>query len=188
MTNQTNSSNEPSSSTSSTLTLRAAKSGPSRGPKVLFIAASALGLAAMPGVADQFLDALGSAVVSTAHAGEPNECGPQVFQGYEQQVIEALKKYGVELPKGVEEFTSLFELSEMHDATVIRDRGVSILVSGEGTVLPAPEGFLVFPDGIIAEIKKKGLIGKTWGLNTDAFSYWAMCRTGGDDGGWENCT
>ena len=185
MTNQTHSSQEPSSSTSSTLTLRAAKSGPSRGPKVLFIAASALSLAAMPGVADQFLDALGSAISSTAHAGEPNECGPQVYQGYEQQVIEALQKYGVELPKGIEEHVSLFELSDLHDATVIRERNVTILVTGGGKVLPAPKGIYVFPDGIVTEINDKGLIGKRWGLDPSPYSYWAMCRT---DTGWENCT
>jgi hypothetical protein len=67
--NETRNPNDLSEPTSSALTLRVAKKGPSRRHKVLFIAASALGVASMPGLADQLLGSLGSAVISTAHAG-----------------------------------------------------------------------------------------------------------------------
>jgi hypothetical protein len=172
--------------TTDALTLRSAKKGPSRGRKVLFIAASALGVAAMPGVADQLLSTVGSAVVSTAHAGEP-KCNPEILPGYEEEVLALLQEYGVDLPKGVEAFISLFELSEAYDATILRDRQITILVSGEGEVLPAPEGFYVFPDGIIAEIGDGGLIGPTWGgeLHEDEGGPWSMCQV--KPGTWEPC-
>lgn len=169
-----------------TLTLRAAQNGSSRGPKVLFIAASALGVAAMPGVAEQVLSTLGSAIVSTAHAGE-SECKAEIHEGYEEEVIYFLKKNEVKLPKGVEHFISLFQLSYEYDATVLRDRQIAILVSSEGVVLPAPAGIYVFPDGIIAEIGAGGKIDKMWGEEfcPDGGGPWSMCQP--TPGKWVNC-
>lgn len=169
------------------LTLRAAQTGPARGPKVLFIAASALGVAALPGVAEQVLSTLGSAIVGTAHAGVGSECKPEIHQGYEKDVIAFLKKHEVELPGEIEKFISLFELSSAYDATILRDRQIAILVSGEGDVLPAPAGFYVFPDGIIAEIGPGGLIGTMWGEEfcEDGGGPWAMCQP--TPGVWVEC-
>lgn len=185
---ETQRTNDPSDPKSSAVILRPAQSSSSRGPKVLFIAASALGVASMPGVADQLLSSLGSAIVGTAHAGEPSECKPTIQPGYEMEVINFLKKLEVELPGGVEKFISLFELSSFHDATILRDREIAILVSGEGQVLPAPQGFYVFPDGIIAEIIKNGRIGALWGADFPGVgeaSVWSMCQP--EPGVWVEC-
>ncbi|MDC0720880.1 hypothetical protein [Nannocystis bainbridge] len=186
--NETYRFNNPSDPKSSALTLRTATNGPSQGPKVLFIAASALCIASMPGVADHLLSSLGSAIVSTAHAGEPNECKTTIHSGYEKEVIHFLKKHEVKLPEGVEKFVSLFELSSAYDATILRDRQITILVSGEGEVLPAPQGFYVFPDGIIAEIGAGGLIGSIWGEGLSGngeVSVWSMCQP--QPGVWVEC-
>ncbi len=184
--NEINPPNDPSAPTSSALTLRAAKKGASRRHKVLFIAASALGVASMPGVADQLLGSLGSTVIGTAHAGENNECNPAILPKYEQGVIAFLQEH-VDLPSGIENFVSLFELSEAYDATILRDRQITILISGEGEVIPAPEGYYVFPDGLIAEIGEGGLIGPTWGEEwcDDEGGPWAMCQP--TPGNWVDC-
>jgi len=187
--NETHRSTDPSDPKASALTLRAANNGPSRGPTVLFIAASALGVASMPGVAEQLLTSLGSAIVSTAHAA-PNECNGEIHPGYEKNVIEFLKKHEVKLPEGIEAFISLFDLSSAYDATILRDRQITIVVSGEGEVLPAPQGYYVFPDGIIAEIGEGGLIGSLWGQEFSTGSdgsggVWSMCQP--QSGVWVNC-
>lgn len=183
--NETHRSTDPSDSHA--LTLRAADHGPSRGRKVLFIAASALGVAAMPGVAEQVLTSLGSAIVGTAHAGPSNECNAEVVPGYEKYVIEFLKKHEVKLPEGVDAFISLFELSSAYDATILRDRQITIIVSGEGQVLPAPQGYYVFPDGIIAEILEGGQIGSLWGedYSDGGGGVWSMCQP--EPGVWVEC-
>ncbi|HGG58100.1 MAG TPA: hypothetical protein ENK31_09925, partial [Nannocystis exedens] len=144
--NETNRLNNSSDSKPETLTLRAVKSSPAGKRRVLFIAASALGIAAMPGIADQLMGSLSSAVIRTAHAGVSNECNPEIQPGYEEEILAFLAEQEVDLPQGVEEFVSLFEISEAYDATILRDRLITILVSGEGEVLPAPAGYYVFPD------------------------------------------
>ncbi len=185
--NETHRSNNPSDSTRQALTLRPVQKSPTRGPKVLFIAASALGVAAMPGIADKLLSSLSSAVISTAEAAVPNECSPEILPGYEEEVLAFLDEQKVDLPKGIEEFISLFEISEAYDATILRDRMITILVTGEGEVLPAPEGYYVFPDGIVAEIGAEGLIGPIWGSEFagDEGGFWSMCQT--SPGVWEDC-
>ncbi|MCY1014035.1 hypothetical protein OV079_52655 [Nannocystis pusilla] len=73
---------------------------------------------------------------------------------------------------------SLFELSTEYDyATILRDRKIAILVSSEGQVLPAPQGYYVFPDGIIAEILEGGQIGALWGeeFSDGGGGFWSMC-------------
>ncbi len=185
---ETHRTNDPTDPNQSAVTLRAARSGPSRAGKVLFIAASALGVAAMPGVAGQLLGTLGSALVGTAHAAS-DECTEEIQPGYEQNVIKFLQANGIELPAGIESFVSLFELSKLHDATILRDRKITLFINGKGKVLPAPEGLYVFPDGLVVEIVKGGLIGSTWGEEfTTSGGPWAMCRAnGGEDGPWVDC-
>lgn len=186
--NENHRTNDSSDPKASALTLRAADNGTSRARKVLFIAASALGVAAMPGVAEQVLTSLGSAVVSTAHAGPSNECDPTVVPGYEKQVIEYLVKHEVKLPEGVDSFVSLFELSTEYDhATILRDRKIAILVSSEGQVLPAPQGYYIFPDGIIAKILEGGQIGALWGeeFSDGGGGVWSMCQP--EPGVWVEC-
>ena len=184
--NETNRTNDPSDPKSSAVTLRAAKNGPSLGHKVIFVAASALGVASMPGVADQLLGSLGSAIVSTAHAAEPDACKEEVLPGYEGEVISFLNEHGVKLPKEIESFVSLFELSSAYDATILRDRQITIVVSSKGEVLPAPSGLYVFPDGIIAEIIKGGRIGTVWGQEfCEEGGPWAMCQP--QPGEWVEC-
>lgn len=196
--NDTKRKDDPSDLKTSALTLRAAKHGPSRGPRVLFIAASALGVAAMPGVADQLLSTLGPAIVGTASAAEPNECkAEEILPGYEQEVIKFLTEMGVKLPKGIEAHVSLFELSEAHKATIVRDHKIAILITSEGKVLPAPAGLYVFPDGIVAEIGKSGWINATWNQDNCVYGCdgdgpgshgggpWSMCRT--PDDSWVDC-
>lgn len=182
--NETHRPNDPTDSNA--LVLRAAQNGSSRGPKVLFIAASALGVAALPGVADQVLGALGSALVGTAHAGEPNQCSPEISQGYEENVILHLQKLGVELPPEVEQYISLFDLSSEYGGTIVRDRDIAILVAENGTVLQAPQGYYVFPDGVVAQIGKHGRIDKRW-LDDIAQvgKFWAMCQP--EPGVWVEC-
>lgn len=184
--NETNRTNDPSDPKSSAVTLRAAKSGPSLGHKVIFVAASALGVASMPGLADQILSSLGSAIVSTAHAGEPDACKAEILPGYEEKVLGFLKEHGVELPEGIESFVSLFELSSAYDATILRDRQITIVVSSEGEVLPAPNGLYIFPDGLIVDIGKGGLIGSVWGEEfCEEGGPWAMCQP--QPGEWVEC-
>ena len=92
----------------------------------------------------------------------------------------------IELPAGLDKFISLFELSKNYDATILRDRQIVILVSGEGKVLPAPAGFYVFPDGIIAETGKGGLIGALWGEEfSTGGAVWSMCQP--EPGVWVEC-
>lgn len=169
------------------LTLRTAQNGASRGRQVLFIAASALGVAAMPGVAEQMLSTLGSALVSTAHAkGEEDACKPEVHEGYEEDVIYFLEKHEVELPEGVEKFISLFNLSYEYNATVLREREIVILITASGSVIPAPAGFYVFPDGIIVEVGAGGSIGGRWGTQANpGGGFWAMCQP--QPGVWVQC-
>lgn len=185
---QTHRTTELSDPNSSAAAPDASDRGLRRGARVLFIAASALGVAAIPGVADRLLSALGSTIVSTARAAT-DACHDEVLPGYEEGVLKFLQENGVELPKGIESFVSLLELANDHDATFLRDRKIALYVTGKGQVLPAPAGLYVFPDFRVVEILEKGLIGKVWGHKFDPeVGLWAMCRAnGGEDGPFVTC-
>lgn len=156
---------------------------------VLFVALSALGLGAVPGISDSLLGTVGSMLIETAHAAGPESSEEgEITPGYEEKILEKLWSMGIELPEEAANFTSLFQLSEEYgDATVIREGEVALLLTDEGTI-PAPEGFYVFPDGLVTLVGGDGLIIDNWGdqVCNCYDGYWPMCRK--PDGGWENCT
>lgn len=183
----------PNNPSTRPLRLRAGSSRPVGTQTVLFVALSALGVSAMPGLSGSLAGVLGT-VVSTAHASEneggeeaPGEQEATILAGYEEEIFAMLQEMGIEVPKDAYHFISLLELSNEYEATVIREGNVALLLTPEGETLPAPEGFYVFPDGLVTLVDGEGQILEHWGEQACGCGGgpWAMCRT---TGGWVDCT
>lgn len=187
--------NETETSTNSrTLTLRSGSRSPSGKPTVLFVALSALGVTTMPGLTEPLLGSLVSTVVSTARADEgpaPKGKGDgeeTILPGYEEEILALLWELGVEVPEKAHDYISLLELgTELGGATVLREGDVVLLLTDEGQTLPAPDGFYVFPDGLVALIEGESTIVGNWGdaACSCGGGPWSMCQT--SPGVWVDC-